>query len=421
MSRARHVAVLALALILGPATARADDALAAEARRRNEELVQQGFNLTHGLTVTPEGTRLELLVPPDDGEHTIVLWFAAASGEIAVRLVGPGGDVLSSWRARSGEQRLARPLAAGKYVLEAGGARGWGLVGVKGAVIGRCALDAARVSERPAQPALGFHWPYLLVAPSRPGATTLLVLPNNTGFPTDDLEMLRASATCQLRREIEVADRLGVAVLMPLFPRPRAAGSDDNLYLHALSRAALATRTPALARVDLQLIAMIDAARGRLGARVLIAGFSAAGSFANRFTVLHPDRVLAAAVGAPGGWPIAPVAEAGMTYPVGIADVAALTGAAVDLAALRRVELFFFLGAEDRNDAVPYRDSFSAADEALVMQRFGATPVARWDAAQRLYREAGLSATFRLYPGAGHEVTPEMSADVEAAFRAALR
>jgi hypothetical protein len=157
--------------------------------------------------------------------------------------------------------------------------------------------------------------------------------------------------------------------------------------------------------------------------RVLIYGFSASGSFANRFAVLHPDRVLAAAVGSPGGWPIAPVASAAgepLAYPVGIADVDTLTGAPVDLAALRRVRFLFLLGDADTNDAVPYRDSFSAADEALIMRRFGKTPVARWDAARRLYDDAGLHAQYRLYRSVGHTMSPAMKADVEAMFRAAL-
>jgi pimeloyl-ACP methyl ester carboxylesterase len=185
-----------------------------------------------------------------------------------------------------------------------------------------------------------------------------------------------------------------------------------------------------LARVDLQLIAMIEHARDRLAAqgremqpRVLITGFSASGMFVNRFAVLHPQRVLAAAVVSPGGWPLAPVISArGQTlpYPVGIADVEPLTGAPIDLDELRRVRFVFALGDADTNDAVPYRDAFSSTDEALIMRSFGRTPAARWDAARRLYANAGLQARFRLYRGIGHQVTPEMQSDIEAAFRAAL-
>jgi dienelactone hydrolase len=284
-------------------------------------------------------------------------------------------------------------------------------------VVSRCKVDASRVTEHAAEPANGFRWPYLLLAPRLATSTTLLVVPNNTGFLSEDPELLRASGTCELERQVASADHLGVAVLVPLFPRTA------EVYVHALTRDALATKTPSIARVDLQLIAMIDHARALLGKgvrpRVLMSGFSASGSFTSRFAMLHPDRVLAAAVGSPGGWPIAPADD--LTYPVGISDVLSLTGSKVDLAKVRTVSFFMFIGDADANDSVPYRDSFTATDETLIMQKFGKTPVDRWNAAERLYAEAKLRATFKLYPGVGHEVTPEMVADIEAAFAAAMR
>ena len=46
--------------------------------------------------------------------------------------------------------------------------------------------------------------------------------------------------------------------------------------------------------------------------------------FANRFIALHPEKVRAATIGAPGGWPISPVTEykgVELYYPIGIADL----------------------------------------------------------------------------------------------------
>jgi dienelactone hydrolase len=411
---------------------------ARELRRRDDELVKQDFHFTHGVTLRgAETSRVELLIPPGGDEHMIALWFEAEQGDASLKWLDPAGETVTAWRGHRIEQRMERRLAPGKHVLElrADGGRVHGLIGMKGPVIEQCSIDAARLTEQPADPARGFAWPYLLVAPrpdTRPpaGETTLLVMLPNTGFASDDLDLLRASTTCIVDRQLALADRLGTPVLAPLFPRPALPSPPGDLYLHALSRASLEARDPRLARVDLQLIAMLDHAGQRLAAqghlaqpRVLITGFSASGSFANRFAVLHPDRVLAAAVGSPGGWPIAPVASLrgeALPYPVGIADVDALTGAPLDLAALRRVRFLFLLGDADTNDAVPYRDSFSAADEALIMRRFGKTPVARWDAARRLYDAAGLQAHYRLYRGVGHQMSRDMKADVEAMFRAAL-
>jgi dienelactone hydrolase len=414
----------------------AESPLRAEARRRNDALVKEGFNTTRGLGVKGESLSLRtaLLVPPHgDEEHVLRLWAEAAKGEVSYRLLGPGGEVLLSLQGRSVESTLVRALPSGTYTLDFSATTpegGRGVLGVKGPVMGLCKPDPARLAERAAQPAQGFHWPYLLFLPKGP-ATSVLVAPNNSGFGSDDLALLRASALCEVDRQAGLAERLGAALLVPLFPRPPVAGEEENLYLHALVRAALTTSQRPLARVDLQLGAMLDDARARLAregqkvpARALFWGFSASGSFVNRYALLHPERVLAVASGSPGGWPIAPVEEDGgepLPYPVGVKDLKALTGQPFDLAALRQVSHFFFLGGDDLNDAVPYRDSFSKADEELVFRRFGKTPVGRWGAAERLYREQKLDARFKLYPGVAHQVTPEMEADIEAFFAEALR
>jgi len=290
------------------------------------------------------------------------------------------------------------------------------VLGMKGPVLRRCDV---RVEEHPAAPAKGFHWPYLVYEPKVRRSRHLLVVPINTGFVTEDVELLRVAGSCEVARQTRLAERLGARLLVPLFPRPAAPGEAENLYLHALTRASLETAVEAVRRVDLQLLAMIDDTRGDLDPRVFLWGFSASGSFVNRFAMLHPERVAAVACGSPGGWPLAPVAEVDgepLPYPVGLAGVAERVGKPVDRAALRRVAWFFFLGAEDLNDAVPHRDSFSEADERLVFRRFGKTPPARWKPAERLYRKAGLDARFRLYRGAAHSVTPEMYEDIAAFF-----
>jgi dienelactone hydrolase len=167
----------------------------------------------------------------------------------------------------------------------------------------------------------------------------------------------------------------------------------------------------------------IEATGGDAGSgdsKVFLWGFSASGSFVNRFTLLHPQRVAAVAVGAPGGWPTVPVAEHGgepLPWPVGIADLAKFEP--LDLAALAQVRFFVFRGADDQNDSVPYRDSFSKSDEAQITRLFGKTPATRWPRAEALFARAGLKVTFKLYPRAGHTFTDDMQRDVLAYFRRA--
>lgn len=268
-----------------------------------------------------------------------------------------------------------------------------------------------------------FKWPYYLYTPSniekRLGATYILVRPLNSGRVDDDLSVHDHYAARLITREKWLADALGAPLLIPVFPRPMR---HPHTYTHALDRDSLLTNAANLERIDLQLIAMIDDARERLAekglsieSKALFTGFSACGSFSIRFTVLHPSRVKAAAVGSPGGWPIAPVMEYKdqlLTYPVGIADLPDLTGSPFDIDTFRTIPIYFYLGDQDANDSVPFQDSFTTDQRDLILNHFGPNPLSRWSIAERLYQEIGSIAQFAIYPGVGHATTDETKRDV---------
>lgn len=281
-------------------------------------------------------------------------------------------------------------------------------------------------TEVAANEAKGFSSSYLLHVPAEAGRgspTMLLVLPNNTGHPDDAISVHRRSAAMIGFIGHVAFWGMDVVLLVPEFPRPK---ENDRIYTHALDRDCLTTEVEGLRRLDQQLIAIIDDASRRLReegrqveAKVLMAGFSASGMFVNRFVMLHPERVSAAAIGAPGGWPIAPAEHwkgESLTYPAGVADLAELTGQPVDLPDIRKVPMFFFLGDRDDNDSVPYSDAYDDRERNLVNRLFGETPVSRWESARRLYEAAGLDAVFHLYPDVGHAITLREIRDIRDFF-----
>jgi hypothetical protein len=73
--------------------------------------------------------------------------------------------------------------------------------------------------------------------------------------------------------------------------------------------------------------------------------------------------------------------------------------------------MFMILGAEDTNDAVPKGDAFDERESNLVIELFGKTPVDRWPASEKLYKQAGLDAEFKLYPNTAHQTTKAMRDD----------
>lgn len=104
----------------------------------------------------------------------------------------------------------------------------------------------------------------------------------------------------------------------------------------------------------------------------MLNGSSAAATFANRFTVLHPDRVLSVSAGRVSGIVTLPSEEREgearlgfadpltLAYPVGVADVAALTGDPFDEDAFREVRQFVCMGEDDPKDVLLWPDAWSA-------------------------------------------------------------
>lgn len=278
-----------------------------------------------------------------------------------------------------------------------------------------------------ADPAKGFSYAYYLFVPDQVKAAdqkhkarTLLVIPNNSGKINDDIAFHDADVK---RRMTAIAgfmagNGLMTPILVPVFPRP---ATEHTIYTHSLDRDTFITDKKEFRRLDLQLAAMIKDARAHLGKdgvrieeKVLLQGYSASGMFVNRFVFLHPKLVKAAIIGAPGGWPTAPVAEYSgktLTFPAGIADVKEISGKKFDLRSVRAIPLFLLLGADDTNDAVPMGDAYDERESRLVIDLFGKTPVERFPHTERLYRQAGLNAEFKLYPGTGHQMSKEMRDD----------
>lgn len=295
---------------------------------------------------------------------------------------------------------------------------------------GSGATPGEAVRQIDAAPAKGFHFPYLLQVPadarSLPGRV-LLVEPNNTGRVSDDFEVHRGAARDLAEHAIGayLAKELQLPLLVPVFPRPE---SGWERYTHQLDRDTILVAEDPLRRLDLQLLAMIDDARERLAAdgvtvprEVLLTGFSASGTFVNRLTAIHPERVLAAATGGLNGiliLPLEQLAGTALPYPLGVADFAAVTGHGFDVERWRAVPQFIYMGALDDNDAVQFDDGYTSAEKAIVDAVIGARMQPdRWEHCQAIYREAGAAATFRTFSGVGHFTDDKVNGEIADFFR----
>jgi len=215
-----------------------------------------------------------------------------------------------------------------------------------------------------AHPELGFNFPYYLRIPkgvNRKSVSYLLVETNNSGnndtFAHHEQETYREIIKNSLGSNL--CEGLKVPFLMPVFPRP---AKEWEIYTHAYDKDAAHIKKGPMKRLDLQLIAMCTHARGVLQAyrisvneKILMNGFSASGTFANRFTAIHPERVAGVACGGINGIVILPVNKLKgktLNYPIGISDLKQTFGKAFDMGVYRIVPQFIYMGALDDNDAV---------------------------------------------------------------------
>jgi len=283
-----------------------------------------------------------------------------------------------------------------------------------------------------------FHWPYFLYIPegvrnNPEKAEYLLVIPLNSGNSNNDLEVHINSARGSLRQSYsKFGYALNVPILVPIFPHFTDVVRDSRSYVQTLNHKTLKIDTSmgrkyrGLERVDLQLIEMIDDARNlfkwaniSLDKKVLMYGFSSTGGFVNRFTIIHPERIKGAAMGAPHGWPVVPVRRwrgNSLPYEAGIDGLNNLVNKRIDLNTLKEVPLYFFLGENDvEND--PVRATFNRESMEVILELFGEDRVERWPHAERIYDSIGANAEFVLYPNVGHSFTSQMRADVNQFFR----
>lgn len=253
----------------------------------------------------------------------------------------------------------------------------------------------------------------------------LLVESNNTGL-TDDNHKTHKDAAYDIIRfgqANRIAQELGVPLLVPCFDRTK---TNWERYTHALDRDTLLNHEGALARIDRQLLAMIADARTvltkkniQLEDKILLNGFSASASFANRFTALYPEKIAATAAGGLNSMAILPMETMygrELIYPVGVADLMEIAGLDFHLQAFAAVPQYYYMGESDDNDALQYDDAYSDFERELVREVLNEDMAVRWENCKKAYESQEIRAEFHTLQGVGHETTEEINAEIVSFF-----
>lgn len=186
-----------------------------------------------------------------------------------------------------------------------------------------------------------------------------------------------------------------VAVLCPVFPVGVLGDGARSGYKYMIEGDI---------RYDQVLLAMVEEVAEKYRQdwqRFAVFGFSGGGHFTHRFAILHPGKLWAASVGAPGS---VTLLDPKRDWWVGIRDLPARFGTAFDPAALARVPVQMIVGDADLETwEITHKPGgaywMESANDA------GRTRPERLRALAASFERAGVQVRFDLLPGVSHERT----------------
>jgi|GEM_PF-2006813 len=152
--------------------------------------------------------------------------------------------------------------------------------------------------------------------------------------------------------------------------------------------------------------------------KVFMTGFSAGAMQTNRFSLMFPDKIAAAGIGAAGLYlfPLDIYNSTNLIYATGTSDIAQISGNTYTLSTYKSVPHFVYVGNDDTND--PMNGSNSATDEEKNIIRnnsalFGSSssPTDRTQKFANYLQSIGMECTYKSYSGVGHQFTSDMIND----------
>ena len=265
----------------------------------------------------------------------------------------------------------------------------------------------------------GYNW-WSYVPESLQKQNLSYILLEESHAQIEDYEDLTIDAALNINKYIPVAEAKQYILVTVVIPRD----FDEDYYPQGINYNSFRSSTPDFYyRPDLKVnnilsefVANLTAAGYTVSDKMLVAGFSAGGMWANRYTLLHPERVKAAAMGQAGGWLAMPITEfngTALNWPMGVNDLNSLTGTAyTKQEVLKEVPQYVFIGDQDTASTY-YSILYPNLEEIKI---WGMTDSNRLENQSNYLIDAGYNVNFKLYPGIAHSYTAEMLNDVKAFF-----
>jgi len=231
----------------------------------------------------------------------------------------------------------------------------------------------------------------------------------------EDYNELTAQAKGNCNQYSNIAEEKKYIILTPVIPRNFTKG----YYPQGINEYSLKSSTPDFYyRPDLKVNKIIENFRSRLEDagysiydKIFVCGFSAGGMWANRYSVLHPDKVKAVAIGQAGGWLTIPNNSYDgrlFNWPLGINNFPLLTGEDYNkFNLLTNVPMFIFIGDKDVSNT--YTSNYPNSEDIAI---WGSSDPERLENQYQFLKTQDYNVLFKLYPNVGHYYSSQMKKDV---------
>ena len=278
--------------------------------------------------------------------------------------------------------------------------------------------------HHPADATIRYDWFTYVPTTVQPGAVADIWVGGLHGNIVSDNYEAIVAETIDLNARFALAalaEEQRLCMLVPVLPRPFTPDRQSSFYTVSLPRAVFLPSTPAFChRPDLVLNQMLDRFTATLRAQgyhvadtVLIEGFSAGAMFAQRYALLHPERVRAVCAGQCGGaltLPETQYGDAPLDWPLGVRDLPELAGTALDREAYRRIPQLIYIGADDIDNSTVGEPGEVWHDQAQIdflQNTFGKPdPLRLGQQVDYLQQQGYRHISFHTREGVGHNLRP---------------
>lgn len=107
-----------------------------------------------------------------------------------------------------------------------------------------------------------------------------------------------------------------------------------------------------------------------------------------------------------------------LNYPIGTGNFMSLLNKPFDSAAFMNTPQFYFMGALDDNDAIPYEDGYSENERKVIYKLLGQEMMpSRWANCKRVCELENNNSSIKTYPETGHEQPARIKKELAEFFK----